>query len=287
MVCMNVDDDILWGPQFVLEAAAGKGNRIPDATTMRIRPTADSYFLDPIATFELKPGPYAFNKPPRSDTEELTSSPPLAVATRSDPRSSSSETLQANKMFQKWYLQVCEQASRALDQRPAGASFPAFFLTGFYFYLIILRRPGQDSDVARGIPPTPHFQADMEDAGFNDFLKHAYDELGATKQIVELEYEVKYFCERFLDRDTKHLTARFARALRLVIEQETGLLLQESWFTAFADSEEGAANTDNIVRCFSSSRRHRLTASSRHVDIMKYFSRGNIQLSRSKKPLQR
>ena len=249
-----VDDDIVWGPQIVLKAGAGQeGRRIPDASTLRIRlgPTLRCDSLEPIVTFELKPGPcnLRYHRTRSLDTEEPPSTPPSNLAVKPGTGYWPDwESLLANETFKTWYEQVCEQASRALNQQPAKASFPAFFLTGFYFYLIIFSQPSEDSRVARSISPISYFSEGTEDAGYNRLLEAAKDGLMATQERVGLEYEIKYFCERYIDDNTGHLTAQFAGALRLATEWENGPRLRDSWFTALA--EQGAASSRNIVRCF-------------------------------------
>ncbi len=236
---ITTDKDIVYGPQVVLKK--GQGKRTPDASLMRIQPE-DNFLreLELIAIFEIKPGPCNLARW-REGQESSQVLPP-----NSEPQWDSGE-VDANTYFSQSYFQICEQASRALEQLPAHRSIPVFFLTGFYFGLIIFSR-GTPVDQGPNTSVTaPRFGKGTEDEGYNALLGAHRAQLDAARRTTSLKYDVKYFRERYIDRQG-HLTAEFAAALQLAIEGQNGPVLRESWFTALA--KQGVANEENIVSHF-------------------------------------
>ena len=113
---------------------------------------------------------------------------------------------------------------------------------GFYFYFIMF-----SGDAAPfHVPDVPQFGQGTEDQGYNDILQAEHAQSVAIQRIMRLNYEVKYFRERYIDHQG-HLTAQFAAALQSAIEEQEGPVLVDSWFTTLG--KDGAADEMKIVSC--------------------------------------
>ncbi|KAM5530298.1 hypothetical protein V8D89_009768 [Ganoderma adspersum] len=228
-----VDKDIVYGPQVVLKEV--EGTRTPDAAIMRIRSQGTHRDLELLAIFEVKPGPCTLSRESSGGQESPMSSP-----TESPGRLDDSDELLADQQFKASYKQICEQASRALSQLPPHRSIPTFFLTGFYFYFIMFNGDAPPFHA----PDVPQFRQGTEDQGYNALLRAQHTQSVATERIMRLNYEVKYFRERYIDHQG-HLTAQFAAALQSAIEGQEGPVLVDSWFTSLG--KQGAADETKIA----------------------------------------